>query len=56
MLFMIIQILCFLFAVLAVGFGIYEFMVDQVTNGLLSFILSVATFNLAVNWIKCIEE
>ena len=56
MLFMIIEIVCFLFAVIAVGFGVYEFMVDQVTNGLLSFILSVTAFNLAVNWMKCIEE
>jgi hypothetical protein len=56
MLVMIIEILCFLFAVIAVGYGVYEFMVDQVTNGLLSFILSVTTFNLAVNWMKCIEE
>ena len=56
MLFMIIQILCFLSAVLAVGFGVYEFMVDKVTNGLLSLILSVTTFNLAVNWMKSIEE
>ena len=56
MLFMIIEILCFLFGVMAVGFGVYEFMVNQVTNSLLSFILSVATFNLAVNWIKCNEE
>jgi hypothetical protein len=53
---MIIEIACFLFAVIAIGFGVYEFMVDQVTNALLSFILSVTTFNLAVNWMKCAEE
>ena len=56
MLVLIIEILCFLFAATAIAFGVYEFVHDEVTNGLLSFILSVATFNLAVNWIGSVED
>jgi len=52
----IIQILCFLFSTATIGFGVYQFIQGEVTNGLLSFILSVLTFNLAVNCAVDIED
>lgn len=39
-------------AIVCVGFGAYELVKSEITNGLLSFILAVATVNLAVKWIE----
>jgi hypothetical protein len=52
----IIQILCFVFAIATIGFGVYQFIQGEVTNGLLSSILSVLTFNLAVTCAVDIQD
>lgn len=56
MLIMIGAILFFLFVVVPIGFGVYEFVNEEVTNGLLSFILSVITLNLALNWMVTFKD
>ena len=49
MLIIIGAILCYFFAAMAIGLGVYTFEHQQTTNSLLLFILGVVFFNFAVN-------
>jgi hypothetical protein len=41
--------LCILFALLAIGFGVYEFVHKEVSNGSLSVLLGIVILNFALN-------
>ena len=49
MLIIVGAILCYFFAAMAIGLGVYTFEHQQTTNSLLLFILGVVFFNFAVN-------
>ena len=50
------SILMVLLAMASAGFGVYEFLKSEITNALLSFILSVVALNLTVNWKEAFED
>jgi hypothetical protein len=42
--------LCILFALLAIGFGVYEFVHAEVSKGSLSILLGIVILNFALHW------
>jgi hypothetical protein len=42
--------LCILFALVAIGFGVYEFVHAEVSRGSLSILLGIVILNFALHW------
>ena len=42
--------LCIVLGLVAIGFGVYEFVRNEISNGSLSFLLGMVILNFALNW------